>query len=236
LPTLPYHSNSSIKRLWSHERFARTLTQALNAALADGTAPDALYVNLPAPVVAAAVGKIRQRIGCRMVLDIRDSWPDNFLQILPAALGMRFWLWPRLLRPFREQAKRAIAAADCVTAVSADYLEIMERYGLPRGSGHVHYIGANPELLASGPPNMQTRFAEANSPLRLVYIGGFGASYDLHTLGQAMTKLSDPTSNKFSPLVELHLAGYGAPPVWAKQLRNVTAHGMLPPPPTATTA
>lgn len=227
LATVPYHSNSGLKRVWSHSRFARTLTQHFEQALRQGEAPEAIYVNLPVPVVAAAVARFKRRSDFRMTVDIRDAWPENFLQVLPSGLGLRRWFWPLLLAPFRRDVRRAIAAADSVTAVSQDYLDLMYGYGLAQGSGKVFYIGTTDDRLDGIPVPMAARIENPAEPLQLVYIGGFGASYDLATLGDAMAKWHAQPTGADPCRVHLHLAGYGEPPAWAKQLSNVTFHGML---------
>lgn len=121
-------------------------------------------------------------------------------------------------------ALAAAVASKVVPAVSRDYLEMASRYGMR--DGQVFYIGTPPDRLESQPPAMAAR--DPGGPLRLVYIGGFGASYDLATLGEAVRqgwRAAGGDGNE-QP-VEVHLAGYGEPPVWVRDGAGVVFHGML---------
>lgn len=224
LPCVAYRSNTSLRRLWSHHYYARRLRVALRQALRNGEMPDAVYVNLPVPTVAAVAAELKEAAGFRLVVDIRDAWPENFLQLLPGGERARRLFGPVLLWPFRRAARRAYRAADVLTAVSRDYLEMASRYGMR--NGQVFYIGTPPDRLESQPPAMTAR--DPGGPLRLVYIGGFGTSYDLATLGEAVRQGWPAAGGDDSEQpVEVHLAGYGQPPAWAREATGVVFHGML---------
>jgi len=169
----PYPRNICLRRIRSHRVFARNWWRT---AARLGERPDAVIASLPTLGGACAAADFAHRAGATFVLDVMDAWPETFYR-----LGPRF-----LFAGLRRQARAAYRAADLVTAVAARYLDLAQDYGAtaPRHLCH-HGIALPPPVARS--PRVQ------GAPLRLVYLGSLGASYDLETVIDAVKAQDDVT-------------------------------------------
>jgi glycosyltransferase involved in cell wall biosynthesis len=240
LPTLAYHRNTSLRRFRSHARFARDWRNLAREGIRSGRlkTPDMVFVNLPPPSVGAAVADLKTEFGFFMVVDVQDAWPENFSQLLPFGSKWNERIGARLFAPLKRSARKAYRAADVVTAVSQDYLDVVAGYGVRdagddvcpdrSGSGKLHkpqrvfYIGCPADRLDEVPIAFEDR---DNSIFRLVYVGSLSTSYDLETLIQAMA--APELSGR---AVELHFAGAGDAMERLKERSRklrVVFHGML---------
>lgn len=137
LPSLPYNRNTSLRRFRSHARFARDWLARTRRGLREGSLdrPDIVLVNLPPPAVGAAVAELKEEFGFFMVVDVQDAWPENFSQLLPFGAKWNERIGPWLFAPLKRSARKAYAAADAITAVSQDYLDVVETYRRDAGRG-----------------------------------------------------------------------------------------------------
>jgi glycosyltransferase involved in cell wall biosynthesis len=201
VPTLEYHRNVSLRRFRSHARIGKDWLRMVRHKLESGDllAPDLVLVNLPPPSMGAAVAALKQVCNFTMVCDVQDAWPENFSQLLPFGQPLNDKLGAFLFRPLKRAGCRAYAAADAITAVSRDYLDLVANY--TEHAGKVFYIGCPKDRLEHVPlPYSQRKL----QPFKMVYVGGFSRSYDLMTLiaGMAMPELRGRS-------LELHFAGSG---------------------------
>ena len=83
----PYTRNLSLKRLSSIHRFAADTEKVLLE-----QKPDLIYFLVPANSFVPAAERLRKRIGCRIVLDLIDLWPESLpvkgIDFLPP---IRYW-------------------------------------------------------------------------------------------------------------------------------------------------
>jgi len=75
LKGIGYSRNVSLRRWVDH----RMLSRAFSASAAHEPPPDVVVACLPPYDLAAAAVKFAKRCGARAIVDIRDTWPDNFL-------------------------------------------------------------------------------------------------------------------------------------------------------------
>ena len=104
-----------------------------------------------------------------------DAWPETFERVAP-----RWALWP-----LRSLVRCNYLAADAVTTVADGYLETVRGYGY-RGEARRFYHGIQLGAL-------QDRAADAQSPLKIVYAGNLGRTYDLMTAMEAVALLDGAT-------------------------------------------
>ncbi len=112
----PYFSNVGLRRIVNHRFIARRF-----AALARASSPpEVIACSYPTIELALEAVKFGAEAGVPVVLDVRDLWPDLFLDLLPRPLrgAGKFALWP-----YYEQAKRALRGATAITAVTRSYLD-----------------------------------------------------------------------------------------------------------------
>ncbi len=178
MPTKPYPTNICLRRIWSHRALARTWRQLAEA---EAERPDVVVASLPPLSLADAARAFCRKVGARFVADIQDAWPETFYRVAPA------WLFA----PLRATARRIYRAADAITAVATRYLDLAKSYGATSPFLLCH-LGID---LPPQPLNTST-----SQPLRLLYLGAMGKSYDLETVIDAVKETDD---------AELDLAGTG---------------------------
>ncbi len=216
----PYSRNVSLRRVLSHRVFARKWRFAALSAVEtkELQRPDLIVTSLPPLATHETARALRDAFGCRLAVDVQDAWPEAFEGLLPFPAPLRRLVSRILFRKARETARRAYLTADCITAVGREYLETAREYGAT-GPMEVFRLG-----IADIAEDAAT---VTDGPLRLVYGGNMGASYDLDTLIEAVRVLDGEKHDS----VRLEIAGTG--PTEAK-LRKFAAgcdaivfHGFL---------
>lgn len=128
LPCRSYGSNGALRvlnmldssrALW---RFAKDMPGAVRA-------PDVLIASSPPPFLFGAAEKIRRRLGCRVVFEMRDLWPESLVQLAGVSEWHPFVLW------LRHAARRAYRGADAVVSL------------LPRIDRYFAETGISPQRL-----------------------------------------------------------------------------------------
>lgn len=111
----PYRTNISLARIRNHRQVgAEFARRALPQ-----PRPDAIFCCYPTIDLALQAGAFGKAHDVPVVMDVRDLWPDAFAELLPGPKT----LWRLLLAPLARQARRAMASATAITAVSPGFLE-----------------------------------------------------------------------------------------------------------------
>ena len=216
----PYARNVSIRRILSHRAFARKWRlEALNAVeTKELPRPDLIVTSLPPLATHETARALRDAFACRLAVDVQDAWPEAFEGQLPFPAPMRRLLSCFFFRKARGTARRAYLTADCITAVGREYLETARGYGADAPMA-VFRLGIA-DIDEDATP-------VADGPLRLVYGGNMGASYDLATLMAAVRTLERENSG----LVRLDVAGTGPTETQLRKLASdsgaIVFHGFL---------
>lgn len=211
LETEPYFKNVSLRRLMSHRKLAKTFFKAAREAIRNGRykAPDLIIASSPPLALVDASHTIASETGARVIVDIMDAWPETFERVVP-----RFLLWP-----LRRLAKRNYLRASAITAVADNYVELARSYGFSKDIRRFYHgitKGDSPHF-----PHPST----GTVPLRIVYAGNMGRSYDLVTAVEAVGELG--------ALATLDIAGKGEQEETLKELverkgiKGVKFHGYL---------
>ena len=175
----PYSRNVSLRRVVSHRAFARKWRFAALSAVEtkELLRPDLIVTSLPPLATHETARALRDAFGCRLTVDVQDAWPEAFEGLLPFPAPLRRIVSRILFGKARETARRAYLTADCITAVGREYLETAREYGAS-GPMEVFRLGIA-DIVADAA-------TVTDGPLRLVYGGNMGASYDLATLIRAV--------------------------------------------------
>ncbi len=220
IETPPYARNVSLRRIRSHRRFARQWQREALAAVTDKklSRPDILVTSLPPLATHAAALKLRDAFACRLVVDVQDAWPEAFEGLLPGPAALRRIAFRLLFGPARETARRAYLTADRITAVSGTYLDTASDYG----------ADAPMAAFRLGIADVASDIATVtDGPVRLVYGGNMGVSYDLATLIRAVRALDAEAPGK----IRLDLAGTGPAESSLRRLAMgcdaITFHGFI---------
>lgn len=111
-----YQRNVSLSRFLDHTQVARSfLSQAPDVPL-----PDIILCSYPTIELALACTRFGREYGIPVILDIRDLWPDIFLDLTPK------WASPiirLLLEPMWRQAREACSNASAICATSPRFVE-----------------------------------------------------------------------------------------------------------------
>ena len=177
--TRPYSSNVSIARAMSHRRYASAWLEGAMAEAAKEGAPDIVIASAPPLSAACAALGLRKALGCRVVVDVMDAWPQTFRRLLPRALK---WAYPIAFAPLSRMARRAYRGADLVTGVCDGYGQ------MARSAGASSYYRAYHGIRLSAPAK-----SAPHDGFRLVYAGGMGRTYDLETVVRALAEIEGAT-------------------------------------------
>ena len=168
----PYDRNISFGRIAYEKSFGDGF-----AALAPGQeAPDMVVLADPSLFYSAQVLKFVDRVGCKLVVDILDLWPELFKVALPSGVRSLDKLW---FSPLYARRRRLLERADGVVAVSKDFLAITN-VALEKASC-ISYLGVDlrqfelPE--ASDESRRIKNFAQGR--LVVMYAGTLGDAYDI---------------------------------------------------------
>lgn len=215
IETEPYFKNVSLRRLKSHRKLAKTFLKVAREAIRNGRckAPDLIIASSPPLGLVDASHTIASETGAKVIVDIMDAWPETFERVVP-----RFLLWP-----LRRLARRNYLRAAAITTVADNYVELAHSYGFSKDIRRFYHgitkgDSPHPSSLISHPPT-------GTVPLRIVYAGNMGRSYDLATAVEAVGELG--------ALATLDIAGKGEQEaslkalVEKKGIKGVRFHGYL---------
>jgi glycosyltransferase involved in cell wall biosynthesis len=111
----PYRKNISISRILHNRDIAKDF-QLTSVTLQP---PDLIMCCYPTIDLADVVTEYGSKLGIPVVLDIRDLWPDVFVDVLPFPR----WLSRLIVRPLVHKASRALRRANTISAISELILE-----------------------------------------------------------------------------------------------------------------
>ena len=216
----PYARNVSLRRVKSHRAFARKWRlEALGAVeTKELPRPDLIVTSLPPLATHETARALRDAFACRLAVDVQDAWPEAFEGLLPFPMPLRRLFARLFFGSARAIARRAYLTADCLTAVGGEYLETARQYGADAPMA-VFRLGIADIAEVAAPV--------AGGPLRLVYGGNMGASYDLATLVAAVRTLERENPGS----VRLDIAGTGPTEAKLRKLASgcgaIAFHGFL---------
>lgn len=192
-----YGANISLRRVWSHFRWAKAWAAAAKAEAAAGGPPSLVVASQPPILASLEAVRFAHSCGAKAIVDIMDAWPDTFVRLVPRFARC-------MLLPLRSQAARAICSADGVTAVSSRYCDLAASSGAKQPA-RLFYHGI---ALA---PRRDEVGKHASRGIRLVYAGGLGRTYDLATVMESVLLVDGAT---------LAIAGRGDGETELRQLAN----------------
>lgn len=188
LHSLLYKKNFSIRRLINHRLIANLFFEsALTCEV-----PDLILCSFPTIELSSAAIKYGKMKGVPVVIDVRDLWPDVFLNIVPSKLR---WLVKYGLIGYYGKVKRIFKQCDSILAVSESYLNWALNYGERKKSG-------NDRIFTLGYKKPKTSIKELkkakeyyskmgvdSSKTIVWFVGTFGRSYDLGTIIKAANQV-----------------------------------------------
>ena len=173
IPSLEYGRNVSLSRMRSHLKLAKDFARTVRSKTAGGelAEPDLIVASSPPLSLVGEVHRFARMTGAKVIVDVMDAWPETFERVVP-----RWMLWP-----LRRMARRNYLDAAAITVVSRRYCDLVLSYGY---SGQVRLFYHGIELSDEEP-----RIKSDASPLKVVYAGNLGRSYDLATAIKAVGRM-----------------------------------------------
>lgn len=188
LQGLPYKTNVSIRRYRGNWRIARRFRDLAPLL----PPPNAVLASLPDHLLAyEAVAFARDR-GIPVLVDIRDQWPEIFLQAVPGVLRPLARL--ALVRDF-SRFRTIVRNADSITSMMASILRwACDQVGRRRVGDRVYPLGAQP-LRPPDPSMLPESLREAlegcKGRLVVAFIGTFGKYSNPTVLVRAARRLKE---------------------------------------------
>jgi len=156
--------------------------------------PDIILCSMPTIELSAAAVAYGTRRGIPVVLDIRDLWPDIFLDIIPGSLHAAARL---ALRPYYSAVRRACRNASAIVASTPEYVEwgvsLAGRKASHRDKHFFHGYSDNapePEAARKAEEFWTTAGVPVDHSLFTVcFFGYFGRQFELETVIRAARSL-----------------------------------------------
>lgn len=187
-----YHSNVSLARFRDHRQIARKFARLA----AVEPAPDAILAALPPIELCVAAVRYGRARGVPVVLDMRDMWPDIFLDLAPRLLRP---LARAALHPLFRDTHRACAGATAIIGVTEPFVDWGLKHGrrarspVDRSFGFGYF---KPTLEPSEIRAAETYWAEQGlNPDRgefiVCFFGTLSRQFDIDTVIRAAKILKD---------------------------------------------
>jgi len=223
-----YRRNISLARIMNHRGIARKFSRYA----VSETPPDLILSSWPTIELSTAAIRYGQRAGIPVLLDVRDLWPDIFLDAVPPHLR---WLGDLALRPLKSQTRFAMERADGILAMSNECL----RWGLrqarrdpgPRDAVYplgYHRPSVDADQMSAAASALRRKGVDEGK-LICWFLGTFGKVYDVGTVIEGARELA----RRGVQNVQFVLSGDGdRRSLWASQahgLQNVVFTGWIDP-------
>jgi glycosyltransferase involved in cell wall biosynthesis len=192
-----YRRNISLARIKHHRRFAAKLTAAFESALHKPDVIVACYPIIEAVKASIDFGKAH---GIPVIVDVRDQWPDTFVNYAPKLLRPVVGYVGDVLYPY---AAAVIRAAQGVVAMSHPVLEwALKKAGRSYDSQcmGIFYLSTDldPPALDALPEGKVPLFPKIpEGVLRCTYLGTLNNTADLATVAQAILHINAKGLGKY---------------------------------------
>ena len=180
-----YNKNISRARISHHAAYGRKVGEWLNE---QSERPDLVLSAYPIPSVAASAANYCAKHNVPLIVDVRDLWPDVFIDKL-GKLGSLL-AWP-LIRQQSKDLGTTLNVADDIIAVSQKYLQ-WSRDHAPldqRDKKRFHHFPIGAEAIdrkgLKPSPAVKKRLDTLKDKTVYGFLGSFGKSYDLDLIVRA---------------------------------------------------
>lgn len=203
LRTPPYRT-SGILRLWNMLVFGSRVKREIG--LGNEKKPDVIIGSSPHPFAALAAEKLARKHKVPFVLELRDLWPDNLIDM--GSLSTRHpvaIIMSKILQYLYRRADLILTALPISPIALNKALDFLEHKGADRSS--IHWLPNGVALDEFPYHRVDTTGSARPSVLKLLYIGSHNPYSDLDNLLAAAKLLQD---DKWENRVSIRLIGDGS--------------------------
>lgn len=171
-----YKKNISIKRIYSHYKFAKNVEKFLKRRCA----PDLIYCVVPSLDVADKVSKFAVKNKIPLIVDIQDLWPEAYRMAIDIPIVNEI-----LFKPMEVKANNIYKRADKIVAVSETYVERALKVNTKVQNGLSAYLGVDLNEF----DKIYHEYDKVEKPHGekwITYIGTLGHSYNIPLVIDAM--------------------------------------------------
>lgn len=220
LSTITYKKNLSIRRYLSQKVYSIKVRNYLRKR----KRPDVIYLFVPSIDVGNEVRKYIKKYDVKLVIDIRDLWPEAFKMVINIPIFKDLIFLPITLK-----ANQLYRSADQIIAVSDTYRDRALKVNSKVDMGHTIYLGTELKYFDADTNVDYANEMSLKKKIALVYVGTLGHSYDLSTTFKAVKILE----NNGYKNIEVIILGNGPLELKYKKIAinlgiNVKFHGRLP--------
>jgi glycosyltransferase involved in cell wall biosynthesis len=196
LHSIPYRKNVSLRRIINHMGVARTFSILANRL----TPPDAIVCCLPTLELCAAAVRYGAAHNIPVIIDVRDLWPDIFLELGPG------WMRPLLrliLSPMFHLTGYSCADASAIVGITPDFVNWGLKYAKRKTTvfdqcfplGYSQTVPSDGEIKES--ENKWEKFGVTPDKSAFIscYFGNFGRHSDFETIIKAARQLNNGPRN-----------------------------------------
>ncbi len=195
-----YKNNISFQRIVFHRRMAKKF---LRSAMGQGV-PDVILCSMPTPDMCMAAIKYGRQFSVPVIIDVRDLWPDVFIDYAPRPFRplMNLGLWPLFC-----VNKLVFRAATGIFGISDSYLEWGLRYAEREKGPYdgVFYMGYQTKTLSEDELAIEKRRwynrGLQDQDFICCFFGTINYQFDLETVLQAAFALQNNGEKNFKFVV-----------------------------------
>jgi len=226
LHSVTYTKNVSISRIINHYMIAHKFSKLARLE----SQPDIILCSFPTIELSLATTRYGKERGVPVVIDVRDLWPDIFIDLFPKRIR---WLVKVALSVFLKNTRKVFRECVSIIGVSDGYLQ----WGLSYAGRKRSINDAVFPLCYKKPVVTDNQFKDAKFALKNIgvdsskiicwFVGAFGKTYNLSTVINAARELNKQSINS----VQFVLSGDGENYTkWFKQaegLSNIVFTGWI---------
>lgn len=175
-----YKKNVSLKRFYSHYKFAQNVKKYLETI----NKPDIIYTAVPSLDVAKVASKYAEKNNIKFIIDIQDLWPEAFKMVfnIPVISNLIFY-------PMKKKADYIYSRADSIVAVSNTYADRAAIVNKKYEEKLSVFLGTDLEEFDKSKKEFE--IVPFDDVVRIAYIGTLGHSYDIKCVIDAIKILNN---------------------------------------------
>lgn len=185
-----YKKNVSLMRIVNHYGIARKFTMFADLE----SKPDIIVCSLPTLELSLAATDYGKRKGIPVILDIRDLWPDIFLDLFPAWCQR---LAKLILLPMFKSAYKICSGATAITGITSSFVDWGVKYAsrsktdldIDFPMGYTEKTPDQERIKESEIMWEKHGINKKNNDFIVCFFGNMGRQFDLKTVIEAARKL-----------------------------------------------